>query len=546
MSLKSRHLFLAYFSSILLLAVAGCASMQRPQGGPRDRNPPKLLKATPENMTRRFNARQVIFEFDEYFKLANTYQEISVSPAFEKQPEYLTKGRNLVINFKDSLQKNTTYVINFGKAIADVHEGNVLKNFTYVFSTGDHIDSLSITGSVTNTETLEKEKDATVMLFPASQDSALFGKKKPNIFTTTDSSGNFSLNNLHTGTYTIYALKEAAPDKIYNSENEQIAFLKKPIKLESDVKDVNLTLFKQPAQKFRIASKKFDNDGKLDIIFNKRLTDPSIKILYPPALDNQKFVDFSKTKDTALVYFKNMEFDSVSVAILDQNKPLDTVYQRKGLKETFKRNLGLGYNINIDNHLRPYTDLELTANFPLENMDASKIKLLEDSIPVNPLNLIKNPANPKKYTLKHTWKQNAAYLLVISEEALTDIYGDKNKELNKRFTIDKIENYGTLTLKVTVPDTAIQYLVELVDSKKATIRTDIISKSTSVVYKNLFTGKYQVKVTYDDNRNGKADGGNVKAKIYPEKIWISDKVLTLRPNWDQEEAVAIPKEPATP
>lgn len=546
MRLNLKHVFSAASLIFIILLIAGCASIQRPQGGPRDRNPPKLLKVTPENMTRRFNARQIIFEFDEYFKLANTYQEISISPAFEKQPEYLTKGKNLVINFKDSLQKNTTYVINFGKAIADVHEGNVLKNFTYVFSTGDHIDSLSITGNVTNTETLEKEKDATVMVFPANRDSALFGKKKPNIFTTTDSSGNFALNNLHDGTYTIYALKEPSPDKIYNSENEFIAFLKKPVVLHSDVKDVHLALFKQPAQKFRIASKKFDPDGKLDIIFNQRLTDPSIKILYPPALDGQKFVDFSKTKDTALVYFKNMEFDSVSLSIIDKNKPLDTVYQRKGLKETFKRNLGLGYNINIDNHLRPYTDLVLTANFPLESVDAGKMKLLEDSVPVNPLNLQKNPDNPKVYTLKHAWKQNTAYQLVVSEEALTDIYGDKNKELNKRFTIDKVENYGTLTLNVTVPDTAIQYLVELVDSKKVPIRTDIISKNASIVYKNLLTGKYQVKVTYDDNRNGKADGGNVKAKIYPEAIWISDKVLTLRPNWDQDEPVTIPKEPATP
>jgi hypothetical protein len=54
----------------------------------------------------------------------------------------------LVIQFKDTLLKNTTYVINFGKAIADVNESNVLKNFTYVFSTGSHIDSLSLSGNV--------------------------------------------------------------------------------------------------------------------------------------------------------------------------------------------------------------------------------------------------------------------------------------------------------------------------------------------------------------------------------------------------------------
>ncbi|RYZ97258.1 MAG: hypothetical protein EOP47_22135, partial [Sphingobacteriaceae bacterium] len=164
-----------------------------------------------------------------FYKLTNQYQEISISPAQEKLPEYKVRKRNLIIDFKDSLQKNTTYVINFGKAIVDVNEANAMKNFTYVFSTGPHIDSLSITGTVTNTQTLEKEKDVTVMLFPLNKDSLFYKKKKPSIFATTDSSGNFSLNNLREDKYTIYALKEASPNKLYDNETELIAFIKDTI-----------------------------------------------------------------------------------------------------------------------------------------------------------------------------------------------------------------------------------------------------------------------------------------------------------------------------
>ena len=68
-------------------------------------------------------------------------------------------------------------MINFGKAIADVNEGNILNNFTYVFSTGPHIDSLSISGSVQNTLTGDKEKDVTVMLLTPKQDTTIFGKR---------------------------------------------------------------------------------------------------------------------------------------------------------------------------------------------------------------------------------------------------------------------------------------------------------------------------------------------------------------------------------
>jgi len=520
--------------------------MQRPQGGPRDRTPPKLLKAFPENKTRRFSAKQIQLDFDEYFKLSSPYTEVSISPAFEKQPEYLTKGRSLIIKLNDSLQKNTTYVFNFGKALADVNESNLLKNFTYVFSTGDQIDSLSITGKVTNTLTALPEKEATVMIFPAKQDTALFGKKKPAYYASTDSSGNFSLNNLHEGDYTIYALKEQSPDKIYNNDNELIAFLKQPIKLQNDVTGVELNLFKQIPDKFRVSSKRFDNDGKVTLIFNKPLINPSIKINYPAVSNEQKFVDFSKTRDTALIYLKNMDFDSLSVAIADQNKFIDTVSLRKGKNESFKRNIGISYNINIDNKLRPGTDLLMTANFPIETINSSNIKLLEDSIPVNNLSVIKDPNNPKKFSIKHRWKQATRYEISFAEEALTDIYGDKNKELTKRFLVDKPENYGTLTLKVTVPDTSKSYVVEIQDAKKLTLQTDVIRANKSIVYKNFFTGKYIIKVTYDTNKNGKGDSGNVRSKSYAEKSWYSDKELTLRPNWEMEEALTIPKEEATP
>jgi uncharacterized protein (DUF2141 family) len=542
MPLYLKHKFsLNFFVVLGLWLLIGCASVQRPQGGPRDKTPPVLLRASPPNKTKRFAAKEIQLDFDEYFKLNNAYTEISITPFMEKQPEYIIKGRSLLIKINDTLQKNTTYVFNFGKALADVNESNVLKNFTYVFSTGDEIDSLSITGKVNNTITALPEKEATVMIFPAKMDTAMFGKKKPSFFTTTDSSGNFALNNLHAGDYTIYALKETSPNKIYN-EDDLVAFLKAPLQVNKNISGVQLNLFKQEPEKFRVSTRKMDNEGRGFLIFNKPLNNPSIKINYPPAIDAQKFVDFNAARDTALIFFRSMDFDSLSVSVLDNNKPLDTIALRKGRNESFKRNLGVQYNINIDNKLRPGADLLMTANFPLETIDNSKIKLLEDSIPVPNLSIIKDANNPRKFTIKHRWKQAARYELSFADEALTDIYGDKNKESTKRFMIDKPENYGTLTLKVTVPDTARSYIVQIYDSKKNLMRTDVVTKNTSLVYKNYFTGKYQIKVIYDTNKNGKGDSGNVKNKTYPEKAWYNPKDITLRPNWEMEEPLVIPKE----
>ena len=545
--LNKKSLFFCTFLSLITLyfLLSGCANIQRPMGGPKDVTPPRLLKATPSNMSRNFKAKIIQLDFDEYFKLANQYTEVTMSPAQDKPPEYKIKSKSLFIVLKDTLQKNTTYVINFGKAIADVNEGNVLKNFTYVFSTGPHIDSLSVSGSVTNTLTQKKEKDVTVMLFPIEKDSLYFGKKKPSIYATTDTAGNFSINNLHDGDYRIYALEEKTPDRIYNKDDELIAFQKQPIHLYADTSGIQLNLFQAEPAKFR-AIPKFEQDGRLSIIFNKKLNNPSVKIIYPPTLDDQKIVEFSPTKDTANIYMKNMDFDSIRVAFYDNNKPLDSVSRLKGRKESFSRNYTFRYNLNNLNKLKPTSDLMIIASYPIASYDPSQITLYEDSVAVNNLNIIKDTTNLKRYIIKYKWKEDSRYIIVVDEGAFTFINGEKNKKNQKQFLIDKFENYSTLTVKVSVPDTSKQYLVEVYQNADHIIQTDKITRNTSIVYKNFLTGKYSFKVVYDDNHNGRWDSGDVKQKRYPESIWVDPIEITLRPNWDAEEKLDIPREQILP
>jgi len=530
----------------LFTLIYGCANRQPPGGGPRDHDPPKLLKASPPDMTRNFKEKVIRLDFDEFFKLNNTYTEISMSPTPAKLPDYKISKKSLVITLKDSLEKNTTYVINFGKAIQDVNESNVLKNFTYVFSTGAHIDSLSISGKVINTLTGEREKEATVLLFTLKQDSLLFGKKRPTVFTTTDSAGNFSLNNLHAQDYKIYALKQVNATKIYNSDKDLIAFSKKIIHLQSDSSNIELKLFKETPQNFRLIDRRFDQDGKIFFTFNKSLDNPSLKILYPPDFDKYKITDISKTKDSLTLYMRNMDFDSIRMSFLDNGKALDTISLRKGRKESFLRIAGFQYNVNNDSKLKPGTPFTITTSYPIETFDPALIVLKEDSNEVNNFNIVRDSANTRKFRVDYKWKHNANYNLVISADAFTDIYGGKNKGTHKAFQLDKTENYSLLTLTVTVPDTSKQYVVELLNDRKQVLRSDIIRKTGKIVYKDYVTGKYNVRVIYDDNKNGKWDSGNIKLKQQPENIWVDPDIITLRPNWEQDTPVPIPKEPSTP
>src|SRR5690606_13023450 len=203
---NGKWVVLLFFSALILLTWQ-CASIQQPQGGPKDSIPPTILEETPANLTRNFQAEKIIIKFDEFIKLSNPFKEVSVSPDLEQPINPRVKRKNIEITLPDSLEENTTYTINFGKAIGDFNEGNPLLNYSYVFSTGDIIDSLVISGKVVNALTKQAEKEITVLLIPTRQDS-IFGKRKANIFTLTDTSGTFRLQNLREDNYRIYALRE--------------------------------------------------------------------------------------------------------------------------------------------------------------------------------------------------------------------------------------------------------------------------------------------------------------------------------------------------
>ena len=183
--------FLKYIV-LILVCIYSCASMRSPEGGPVDKTPPKVLKMEPKDLTTNFNAKKIVITFDEYFNIQNEVKEFSISPEQERLPQLKKNQKKLEIVFQDSLEKNTTYTLNFGKAIADVNESNVLKNLTYAFSTGPLLDSLSISGHVINTLTGKPELDAVVFIIPLSRDS-IFGKKKAPIYTLTDSSVLYTL-----------------------------------------------------------------------------------------------------------------------------------------------------------------------------------------------------------------------------------------------------------------------------------------------------------------------------------------------------------------
>ena len=211
---------------------AGCAQIGMPTGGPKDTIPPRLNGASPKVNSVNVTGNKVTLTFNEYIELKEVQNNVLISPFPKRQPQIDYKLRTVTVKLKDTLLPNTTYSINFGNAIVDVNEGNPYKDFTYVFSTGNTIDSLILDGKVLIAETGKADSTLVALLYRNADDSAV-QKRKPDYLARLSGDGSFSFVNLAPGKYKIYALKDGDGGRTYNSKKELFAFADEDISVSA-------------------------------------------------------------------------------------------------------------------------------------------------------------------------------------------------------------------------------------------------------------------------------------------------------------------------
>ena len=230
---------------ISVISGPGCANIIPPQGGFKDSIPPILSKASPADSSSNFSEKKITLTFDEYITLQNPTQELIMSPVPKQEPEIESKLKLLTIRLRDTLEPNTTYTLNFGNAIRDVNEGNIARNFTYIFSTGRTFDSLTLSGKVLLAASGKVDTTLVVMLHKNGDDSAVVNEK-PRYLTRLDSSGNFTFRNLPWGTFYIYALQDQGGSHRYQSEKQLFAFADSSVSLKINNQPVLLYAYAEP------------------------------------------------------------------------------------------------------------------------------------------------------------------------------------------------------------------------------------------------------------------------------------------------------------
>lgn len=509
-------------------------------GGPKDETPPVLIRAEPENLTTNFKAKRIRLYFDEFIKLQDVQNQLIVSPPLKYQPEVTPQGgaqKYVEIKIKDTLAANTTYTLNFGQSVQDNNEGNPSSFLTYVFSTGDYIDSLQVSGVVKDAFNQKADEFISIMLYEidsAYTDSTLY-KKPPNyIGNTLDSTIIFTLKNIKEGQYAIFALKDESKNNIFDQNADKIAFVRDTVILPTDSTYL-LTLFKEipdysPSVPSFAARNKIifgyygDTDADLEITALTTLPDTvQTKVLRDGKKDSLNF------------WFTPYEADSIIFTIANaKKKVIDTfiVKRRKvgtdSLTITPSQNRTLNFN-------EPYF---LGANTPLVAIDTSKMKMLvKDSLAHNFSVRLDTIVNKVDFEFEKNPEEN--YSLELLPGAITDLFGQTNDTTNYRLNTRSFADYGNLRLRLAGTKVVYPVLVQLIDQNGETQIEIYATEAKLLEFNNLEPSEYGVRVIFDANGNGKWDTGSFLKNIQPEKVSYYPELIEVRANWEFEQIFTI-------
>lgn len=409
MNFKNLIFFIAACCTVYAVSIlgSGCAQIGAPTGGPRDTIPPKLLNANPPNRTINFKGNRITLSYDEYVQLQKLQDNLLINPTPKIIPNVDSKLKTVSIKIRDTLQPNTTYRFNFGNAIADYTEGNPIKNFSYIFSTGSYIDSLQFSGNVQVAETGKPDSTLLVFLYKDLDDSAVL-KHKPRYITRLDSSGNFTFRNLPGGIYNIYALKDESGQRIYNNTDELFAFSDSTIKVNDSTKSVKLFAYQEEKPKPKPSSTS-TTSSKKELKYTTSISNNRQDLLTPLTIEfNRKLKNFDSLKiqltDTLLNAYKSaiVSIDTTGKKITIANKWIDNSDYRLIIPKDFATDtLGVALLKSDTIHFKTKRENDygsITINFKnLEKFKNPVLQFVSDNKVVNSYPLTSAKWNEKLF-----------------------------------------------------------------------------------------------------------------------------------------------------
>ena len=557
-----KNIFFFVVTSFLM----GCAQMSPLTGGYKDTIPPNLIASIPPENSTNVNPNQFYFAFDELIDASKLQESIIISPFYSGKKEVKYKKNEVLISFDTLFDDNTTYIINFAGGISDVTEGNDLSNAKLIFSTGEYIDSASISGVIYNPNENKRVEGALVGLYQDVDSLDLF-HKKPIYFTFSDESGKYEINNVKPGKYTIYAFIDENKSFIAEFKNEAFGFYENTVEVNNKTRKIKLNLNKEDLSELRLIRNR-SRGNVYEIIYSKKLE----KIRLVEGLN----LKYSLNDNKNVIIYKNpMVTDSLLVIIeafdLSGNTSKDSIYVTFNDENEYKEDFNYTFNSYFKKELEDTINFSINLNKPVLNKDLN-YRFVLDTIKIpdslyffklskelnsfeglfklnqnisslfldNHQNIYsKNLKNDSLINLLNRYYQRInrnKISFMIEKGEVFSIEGDTLDQIKQDFTFNGSDFYGQIN--GTVFDTLGRknLVTELIsiDLKRVYKNRDVNPKFNFI---NIPPGKYYLRIYNDINNNNMIDVGSILYKNPGEDIIYNENEIEIRSNWVIEDFI---------
>ena len=554
------------FFFVMFSFLIGCAQMSPLTGGYKDTIPPNLIASIPPENSTNINPNQFYFAFDELIDASKLQESIIISPFYTGKKEVKYKKNEVLISFDTLFDENTTYIINFAGGISDVTEGNDLSNAKLIFSTGEYIDSASISGVIYNPNENKRVEGALVGLYQDVDSLDLF-HKKPIYFTFSDESGKYEINNVKPDKYTIYAFIDENKSFIADFKNEAFGFYENTVEVNNKTRKIKLNLNKEDLSELRLIRNR-SRGNVYEIIYSKKLE----KIRLVEGLN----LKYSLNDNKNVIIYKNpMVTDSSLVIIeafdLSGNTSKDSIYVTFNDENEYKEDFNYIFNSYFKKELEDTINFSINLNKPVLNKDLN-YRFVLDTIKIpdslyffklskelnsfeglfklnqnisslfldNHQNIYsKNLKNDSLINLLNRYYQRInrnKISFMIEKGEVFSIEGDTLDQIKQDFTFNGSDFYGQIN--GTVFDTLGRknLVTELIsiDLKRVYKNRDVNPKFNFI---NIPPGKYYLRIYNDINNNNMIDVGSILYKNPGEDIIYNENEIEIRSNWVIEDFI---------
>ena len=534
-----------------------------PSGGPKDTIPPVITRLNPLpgsiNVPR--HKTKLFLEFNEYVTVKDP-KSLFLSPPLEKSPKFKLKGKGVLVTFECDLDSAKTYTLDVTNAIGDNNEGNMFPGYTLVFSTGDSIDSMMVTGIVQDCNTLQPLKGATVMLYKDHADSAIF-LKRPDAAVKTDDWGYFCLRNIQDTVYRMYAIIDENNNNLYEAESEKVAFIDSLVKpvtkvvdslpelQKYDMKDTASCLARKNEYELSIFREK---PSKQMIVNKERIGERTAYITFMAPYAQIDSIWIKGVPAEKLITQFNIMQDSLEIWVNDPKEQPDTFYlnvrymktDTLGMLNSFTEELRLAKpkkGLAAKTSKKDIKKEDTTAVFTVEAKPETveqygfvfefKYPLVEDAFDsltfryLNPkqqefkekYTVTQDSLNLRKYVIRPNVEllPGYEYFLKVPHRKFKDINGFYNDSSEVKVTLPNDDKLSSMSLVMS--NVSNKYIVDLLNEKRdKVLRSYIIEKDCTLPFPYLKAGKYSIRITEDVNRNGIVDTGILLERKQPEKV----------------------------